>query len=67
MKELILKWYDEMIKLNEELENYEKCAYFKSSRDAYLKFHNEGTVLYKGKRYTPEEVIELVNKSNKDD
>lgn len=63
MKELILKWYDEMIMLNESLENYEKCAYFKSSKEAYLKFHDEGTVLYKGKRYTPEEVIKMVNET----
>lgn len=60
MREIILKWYDEMIRLNEESENYEACSYFKTSKEAYLSFQNEGTILYRGKRYNPEEVLEIV-------
>ena len=60
MKNLIIRWYDEMINLNEEAENYEACAYFKTSKDAYLKFQNEGTILFRGKRYSPEQVVQIL-------
>ena len=60
MKNLIIRWYDEMIKLNEESENYEACSYFKTSKEAYLKFQNEGTILFRGKRYSPEQVVQLL-------
>lgn len=68
MKNLILQWYDEMIRINEENENYEACSYFKTSKDAYLKFNDEGSILYKGKRYTPTEVLSLIKeeRENKD-
>jgi hypothetical protein len=61
MRNLIIDWYDEMISINEERENYEACSYFKTSKDAYLNFENEGTVLFRGKRYNSEEIIELIN------
>lgn len=61
MKNLIIDWYDEMISINEKSENYEACSYFKTSKDAYLNFENEGTVLFRGKRYNSEEIIELIN------
>jgi len=60
MRNLIIDWYDEMISINEERENYEACSYFKTSKDAYLNFENEGTVLFRGKRYNYEEIIELI-------
>jgi hypothetical protein len=60
MRNLIIDWYDEMISINEERENYEACSYFKTSKDAYLNFENEGTVLFRGKRYNSEEIIELI-------
>lgn len=68
MKNLIIQWYDEMIRINEENENYEACSYFKTSKDAYLKFNDEGSILYKGKRYTPTEVLSLIKeeRENKD-
>ena len=62
MRNLIIDWYDEMISINEERENYEACSYFKTSKDAYLNFENEGTVLFRGKRYNSEEIIELIKK-----
>ena len=61
MRNLIIDWYDEMISINEERENYEACSYFKTSKDAYLNFENEGTVLFRSKRYNSEEIIELIN------
>ena len=61
MRNLIIDWYDEMISINEERENYEACSYFKTSKEAYLNFENEGTVLFRGKRYNSEEIIELIN------
>jgi hypothetical protein len=60
MKNLIVEWYDKMIELNEETENYEACAYFKTSKQAFLEFQNEGSVLFRGKRYSPEQVIQLL-------
>ena len=60
MRNLIIDWYDEIISINEERENYEACSYFKTSKDAYLNFENEGTVLFRGKRYNSEEIIELI-------
>ena len=51
MRNLIIDWYDEMISINEERENYEACSYFKTSKEAYINFENEGTVLFRGKRY----------------
>ena len=60
MRNLIIDWYDEMISINEKRENYEACSYFKTSKDAYLNFENEGTVLFRGKRYNSEEIIELI-------
>jgi hypothetical protein len=60
MRNLIIDWYDEMISINEERENYEACSYFKTSKEAYLNFENEGTVLFRGKRYNSEEIIELI-------
>ena len=60
MRNLIIDWYDEMISINEERENYEACSYFKTSKEAYLNFENEGTVLFICKRYNSEEIIELI-------
>lgn len=62
MSDLIVDWYDEMISLNEERENYEACSFYKASKESFLKFKDEGSVLYKGKRYSPEEIMELVKK-----
>tara|TARA_R110000803_G_scaffold129867_5_gene197173 strand:- start:7839 stop:8081 length:243 start_codon:yes stop_codon:yes gene_type:complete len=61
MRNLIIEWYDEMISLNEHNENYEACSYFKTSKDAYLNFEDEGTVLFRGKRYDSTEIINLIN------
>lgn len=60
MKNLILTWYDEMIRINEESENYEACSYFKTSKESYLKFRDEGTILFRGQRYSAEEVLGLL-------
>jgi len=60
MTDFISKWYDHMIILNEERENYEACSYFKTSKDAFDNFKEEGTILFRGERYTSEEVIILL-------
>jgi hypothetical protein len=60
--DIIVEWYDEMIKVNEDSENYESCAYFKSSKEAFIDFKEKGTVLYRGEYYTPKEIIELLDK-----
>lgn len=60
--DIIIEWYDAMIKVNEDIENYESCEYFKSSKDAFIEFKNKGTVYYKGGYYTPKEILEIINK-----
>ena len=61
MRDVIITWYDEMISINEQNENYEACAYFKTSKDAYLNFENKGVVLYRGKLYDSTEIVDMLN------
>ena len=60
MNTLILEWYDNMISINEDRENYEACAYFKTSKESYLQFQDKGSILFRGKRYTPEEILSIL-------
>jgi|SaaInl74LU_5_DNA_1037368.scaffolds.fasta_scaffold00342_15 hypothetical protein len=60
ISDTIIAWYDEMISHHESVENYEACNFLKISKESYLDFQKEGTVLFRGERYTAEEVIEIL-------